>query len=273
MLSENWEVSYPSGLIKYIDYFRQKNMHYDKYDEVLVSYIKQYKKSSGNRICLLGSGTGTRGYDLSKRGHYVVGIERHKESVDIATNRYKNQENLEFLQGDFLDFNEMERVLSSIPPFDVVAMLAIPLSMKDHAIVGQFFSRYLVSGGLFVTALWGWTEEVDLDQEEENYDIEFATNPSNDQDFAVRINHFRYIFHKNIIEWNAFYLYPEKDGFARLVRDHDLLEVVPSFKENDFDPLGLEKEGYYEVLPPLLMTGYVETPPYVFEYLIGWRRR
>ena len=52
-MDTHWEVGYPNGLIKIIDYFRMKYFQYDIFDQVIDKYVKKYCKSNGKVICSL----------------------------------------------------------------------------------------------------------------------------------------------------------------------------------------------------------------------------
>ena len=38
----SWEITYPSGLVKYVDYFRNKCFHYDEYDQEIIQFMTEH---------------------------------------------------------------------------------------------------------------------------------------------------------------------------------------------------------------------------------------
>jgi len=269
MKQEHWEVTYPQGLMKYVEYFRMKNYQIEPYNEALAKYIGKHSLSSGSRICSLGCGTGIREFDLMKRGFEVVGIERHEESIEMAKQSIiANGLNIDLITCDILEFDEVDKKLRGQEPFDAVIMIAIPLSIADHAKIAQHFAKYIVTGGVFVIGLWGYTKDIPTQGDYASY-VEVATSP-NDDDFAVRLNYYEYA--GNIIKWDAVYLYRDPNGYVRMARDHDILEVTP--ERDGVDPLETDKE-LFEQLPIYRVTECHPKmlPPYIYDYLIGWRKK
>jgi len=269
MGQEHWEVTYPQGIMRYIEYFRLKNNQVEKYDTALAKYIKTHCRSSGFRICSLGCGTGEREIDLANRGFEVVGIECHEESVAIANQSVvTSKANVDLITCDILEFDEIDKILHNKKLFDAVIMIAVPLSIVDHARVVRHFAKYITTGGMFVTGLWGYTRDIPREGDYASY-IEVATSPTKD-DFAVRLNYYEYT--GNIIKWDAVYLYRDLNGHVRMERDDDILEVTP--EQDGTDPLDTDEE-LFEQLPTYRVTECHPKmlPPYVYEYLIGWRKK
>ena len=163
----------------------------------------------------------------------------------------------------------MDKALESYDPFDVVALLYVPISTGDYRKTIANLAKYIVPGGLFVTGLFGYAEEVDPERMLTASDVEVADSATGN-DFAVRMNYYEY--HRNIIQWDAIYLFHDENGQMQMGRDHDILEVTP--EEEGVDPLELDT-AVFELLPTYRITECHEgaNPPYLYNYLIGWRRK
>ena len=129
-------------------------------------------------------------------------------------------------------------------------------------------ARYLAPGGLFVTDLFGYARAVDTEKKIVVSDIEVADSTKGD-DFAVRMNYYEY--YRNIVQWDAIYLFHDENGRLQMGRDHDILEVTP--EDDGVDPLELDPR-VFELLPTHRITETHDymNPPFLYNYLIGWRK-
>lgn len=265
----SWEVGYPDGLVKYIDYFRKKYFQYDVLDSVVDNYIKNNSNLCVKKICSLGSGTGRHEVELSKLGYDVIGLEKNKESVEISNNYVQAQNtNVLIKECDFLNEDDVDKVMSQIGMVDAVVMLLIPISISDYAVAANNMSKWIKPGGLFVVDNFGYEKEIDPSKLLIESNVEVANDPYSEK-YAVRLNYYEY--KNNIVDWNAIYLYHDKDNKLCMKRDHDILDVVP--EEEGIDPLRLNKSEF-EMVPTHKITECEEglTPPYLYEYLVGWRK-
>lgn len=270
MKKESWQVGYPNGLIKYIDFFRKKYFQYEVLDVVIDNYIKKHIHTSGKKICSLGSGTGRHEVELAKLGYEVIGLERNEESVNIA-NQYIEEcnVNVRIIKCDFMIKEDVDRVMSEIGPVDIVALLLVPISISDYAKAANNLADWIKPGGVFVTDNFGYTVDVDPKRLMFASNVEVANSPDGD-DYAVRMNYYEY--KDNIVNWTAIYLYHDDDGKLNMKKDHDVLDVYP--EQEGVDPLELDS-NIFELLPNHKVTECDESlcPPYLYEYLIGWRKR
>lgn len=58
MSDNHWQITYPQGMIKYVDFFRNELFQYEIYDAVVQKYINKYANIEVNKLCALGCGTG-----------------------------------------------------------------------------------------------------------------------------------------------------------------------------------------------------------------------
>lgn len=267
-MDTHWEVGYPNGLIKIIDYFRMKYFQYDIFDQVIDKYVKKYCRSKGKVICSLGSGTGRHEVELAKKGYTVFGLERNEESVKISR-EYINSSGVDvkILQCDFLNEEEVDKAMKTIGKVDVVALLLIPISIQDYSVAANNLAKWLKAGGIFLADNFGYVESIDSDRIHIESNIEVAESPDK-KDYAVRMNYYEY--KNNIVNWDAVYLY-YKDNKLVMERDHDILDVYP---EADYpDCLQLNQE-IYEILPNYRVVECDKclAPPHLYEYIIGRRK-
>lgn len=270
MIQDSWQVTYPQGMIKFIDYFRNKYLQYEIFDKVLVNYINKHICTGIHTICSLGSGTGRHEVELAKMGFKVIGLERNEESLEIAEQYIKeNNVSVEMFECDFLKPEDVDKVLRDCGSFDVLLLLYIPASTTDYRQAVHNLVKYLTPGGIFVTDFFDYAQPIDTEQLKIISDIEVASSPRND-DYAVRLNYYEYF--RNIANWDAIYLFQNEDGNLRMGRDHDILEITPY--QEGVDPLHLDVDRF-ELLPPYHITELHESvaPPYLNEYLVGWIKK
>jgi SAM-dependent methyltransferase len=270
MNNASWQVGYPKGLMKYIDFFRKKYFQYEIFDVVLHEYFKKNVRSTGNRICSLGSGTGRHEVELAKLGYEVIGLERNDESVSIANEYIKAcNSNVKIIKCDFLIKEDVDNVMNELGYFDIVALLLIPISIDDYSTAANNMAEWIKPGGLFVTDNFGYSVEIDTSRLVIASNVEVANDPNGDG-YAVRMNYYEY--KNNIVNWDAVYLYHDDENKLCMKRDHDILDVIP--EQEGVDPLNLDKD-VFEMLPNYRVTECEEglNPPYLYEYLIGWRKK
>ena len=269
MEKNSWNVVYPEGLIKYIDLFRKKYFQYDKFDKVVSKYISDNSKIKCDVICSLGSGTGHHEVELSKLGYKVIGLERNKESIEIAQKHIdENKANVTLYKCDFLIKEDLDKIMNEIGQVDAVVLLLIPISVQDYKKIIQNMYKWLKTGGMFLVDNFGYAEEIDTNKLITTSDAEVVEDI--DGKHVVRINY--YEFKDNIAEWDAIYFYNDEKGQLQMSRDHDVLDIIPEIKGGD--PLNLDI-GKYRVLPSYRIVECEDCicPPYLYEYLLGWVKK
>lgn len=264
----DWEVSYPKGLVRYIDYFRKKYFQYQTFDYIVSEYIKDNSLIESKVICSLGSGTGRHEVELAKLGYRVIGLERNEESVKIARNYIKEcNSTVEIIECDFLQKDQVDKVMNKIGKVDVVVLLFIPISIACYAKAAQNMSVWLNSGGVFVADNFAYDEGFDDSEMVIESNVEIADSPDK-KEYAVRLNYYEY--KDKIVNWDAVYLYYDDNNQLSMKRDHDILDVIP---EEETDPLQLDNNDYV-ILKSRIVTecNRCIAPPHMYEYLIGRRK-
>ena len=266
----DWEVNYPTGLVRYIDYFRSKYFQYYTFDKVVHNYIDRYCNSNGKRILSLGSGTGRHEVELAKLGYNVIGLERNEESVKISKNYISEcNADVEIYTCDFLDERQVDNVMQKIGTVDVVVLLFIPISIRSYECAIQNFRKWIKHGGLYIADFFSYKEGFSDSTLKIESNVEVAD--SNDQDdYVVRMNYYEYL--NGICNWDAIYLYYDDQGSLCMRKDHDILEIIPE-EESKFHLNLPEKE--FEILPnhKVIECNEYIAPPHLYEYLIGRRKK
>lgn len=269
MINDSWQVSYPNGLVNYIDFFRKKYFQYEIFDKVIDNYITKHSHSNGKKIISLGSGTGTHEMQLEKLGYEVIGLERNEESVRLARN-FINQcnSNVKIYKCDFLNKDDVDSVMKEVGLVDAVVLLLIPISSGDYATAANNLKDWIKPGGLFVSENFDYEEKIDINKLKIISNVEVAESPDG-KDYAVRLNYYEY--KNNIAKWDAIYLYYDENNQLSMKRDHDILEIIP--EKEGFDCLKLDKE-FFKPLPNYKVTECEEglNPPLLYDYLIGYRK-
>ena len=270
----NWEITYPDGLIKYVDFFRKKNFQYEIYDRVVKDYIDEHSKIPVSEICSLGCGTGRHEVQLAKMGYNVVGIERNQESLPILQTLFSNERinTINVIEADFLDKNVLSRKLNG-RQFDCIVLLFIPLSIEDVKKIVCLFELYLKEGGLLITNQFfgyedGFKPQCTLS------DCDFANNPFEDEsqncEFCVRLNTYKY--RDSIIDWTAVYIFYDNNHCLQMKRDHDIIEVLRH--DSYIKTLQLDDSSSMELLPLREVTECTQemNMPKTSDYIVAWRK-
>ena len=269
-----WEVQYPDGLMEIIDLFRVDYIPYAEYDKLLDSYLRHHVDDRPLDICSLGCGTGHHEINLARVGHKVIGLDRNRESLEIARKKALEESvNLDFRNANILHDGELANAVGNQKSFDAAIMLGVQLSISDHALAAHQIGKHLKTGGIFVSGLWGYMQGFDSTINHHESSVEIAGDP-NSSKYAVRLNTYTYIRDGScyFIDWDSVYLYPGKDNIARIFRrQRDRIEVNP--ERVGHDPLGLDT-AKFKMLPSrsLLEISKEMCLPHTYEYLIGWRK-
>lgn len=246
----HWQISYPKGMIKYIDFFRDELFQYKIYDQVVKKYIDQYSKISVKNLCSLGCGTGRHEVELKQMGYNIIGVERNSESFPVVESMFDSRgvERIKMVEADFFDESILKQKFDP-QQFDCILLLFVPLSIEDTVKLVDIFANYLKPGGLFVTNQFlgyeeGFVPNVTL------CDNDYAENPFQkdlpyqEREFCVRLNTFKYL--DNIIDWTSVYIFNDENGQVRMARDHDIIDVL--FKDTYMTRLKPKSENM-EILP------------------------
>lgn len=271
----NWEITYPEGLVKYVDFFRNKCFQYEIYDKVVKEYIDEYSKIPVAEICSLGCGTGRNELQFSKMGYTVTGIERNAESLPILENLFEGEKVPMFsiVEADFMKAEELKANLDG-NQFDCIVMLSVPLSIDDVKKSVILFEPYLKPGGLIIAPQYfgyddGFVPQCTLSE------CDFADNPfqedCSNREFCVRLNIYKY--RDSIIDWTAVYIYYDKNHVLQMNRDHDIIEVL---QQNSYvDTLRLDSSSSMELLPIREITECTEEInfPKTSAFIVAWRKK
>lgn len=243
---KSWEISYPDGLVKYVDYFRNKCFHYDEYDAEIIQYFEEYSNIEINSICTLGCGTGRNELRFTKFGYEVTGIERNKESFPILKKlfEYEHERLFNLVEADFMNKEYLYTIFKN-KKFDCIMLLSVPLSIDDVKRVVKIFEPLLNTGGLFIAPQYfgypdGFNPYTSISESE------IAENPfGNKEDFCLRTNIYNYV--DSIIDWTSVYVYYDENHTLQMSRDHDILEILRY--ETYYDILQLNGNSNMKLLP------------------------
>ena len=113
-MENHWQITYPEGMIKYVDFFRNELFQYHIYDAVVQQYINKYANITVKNMCALGCGTGRHESELKRMGYEITGIERNSESFPVvqAVFQQNGVEPITMVEADFFNF-ELLKVFSS----------------------------------------------------------------------------------------------------------------------------------------------------------------
>lgn len=227
--NNTWQITYPEGMIKYIDFFRDELFQYEVYDQAIQQYIKKYSTIEARDICSLGCGTGRHEIELKKMGYNVVGVERNSESIPVVKALFTSQsvDCIPVAEANFFDADELKKKFRP-GQFDCILLLFVPLSIADTVKLAGIFEYFLKPGGLFISNQFlgyeeGFSPNVTLS------DNDYAENPFQkhlpyaDREYCVRLNTYKY--RDNIIDWTAVYLFQD-GGQLKMIRDHDIIDVL-----------------------------------------------
>lgn len=271
---KHWEITYPAGMVKFVDFFRSKNFQYELYDKVVKEYIDEHSKIPVSKVCSLGSGTGRHEVHLARMGYDVVGIERNLESLPILNALFSKEglDTIDVIEADFLDSAVLSKKLSD-KQFDCIVLLFVPLSLDDVKKVVELFEPHLKTGGLLITNQFfgyedGFVPQCTLSEND------FANNPfqedGKEAEFCVRLNTYKY--RDSMIDWTAVYIYYDDNGCLQMGRDRDILEIL--HLESYVETLRLENCPSMELLPAREVTECASemNMPKTSDYIVAWRK-
>ena len=276
MADNQWQITYPSGLIKYVDFFRNELFQYELYDAVVQNYIKKYSYLNVKKLCALGCGTGRHEIQLKKMGYDIIGIEINRESFPVieAVFRENGVEPITLVEADFFDIELLKTKLKP-QQFDCITLLFVPLSIEDTVKLVDIFEYFLKPGGLFVSNQFtgyddGFVPNVTL------CDNDYAENPLQkdlpyrDREYCVRFNTYKY--RENLIDWTAVYIFTDETGIVRMERDHDIIDVL---LKNDYKNRLKPNNEAMELLP-LYEVNEISADanmPKTKDCIVAWRKK
>ena len=222
---DSWEITYPAGLVKYVDFFRNKCFYYDEYDLEIIQYISEYSDIPIKTICTLGCGTGRNELRFTKMGYSVTGIERNDESIPIVKRLFEteNVPMFNLIKADFMISEELKSAIGDTK-FDCILLLSVPLSISDVKKAATIFQPYLRTGGLFIAPQYfgyekGFVPDCTISESD------YAEDPfGTEQDICLRTNIYKY--NDNYIDWTATYIYYDEAHTLQMSKDHDILEIL-----------------------------------------------
>ncbi|WP_353852960.1 class I SAM-dependent methyltransferase [Dehalobacter restrictus] len=270
----SWEITYPDGMVKFVDFFRAKNFQYEVYDKVVKDYLEEHSKISVDKICSLGSGTGRHEVQLAKMGYSIIGVERNQESLPILNALFAKEgiSSIEVIEADFLNEEALKAKLTGYQ-FDCILLLFIPLSIEDVKKVVCLFEPYIKVGGVILTNQFfgyddGFVPNCTLSE------CDFADNPfqerSTTSEFCVRLNTFKY--GDMIIDWTAVYIYYDNNHCLQMSRDRDIIEVLGH--DTYVETLRMANGSSMELLPVREVTecSLEMNMPKTSDYIVAWRK-
>lgn len=229
-MKNHWQITYPEGAIKYVDFFRNELFQYRVYDAVVQQYIQRYANIEIKNMCALGCGTGRHEMEFKRMGYEITGIERNSESFPVVQAVFQQNgiEPINMVKADFFNFELLKTKLKP-QQFDCITLLFVPLSIPDTLKLVDIFEYFLKPGGIFISNQFmgypdGFKPNITLS------DNDYAENPLHkdlpfaEREYCVRLNTYKY--NGNIIDWTAVYIYSDKNGNLRMVRDHDIIDVL-----------------------------------------------
>lgn len=276
MADNHWQITYPSGMIKYVDFFRNELFQYEVYDAVVQKYIQEYSYLDVKKLCALGCGTGRHEVQLTKMGYDITGVERNRESFPVieAVFRENGVEPIKLVEADFFDFELLKTKLKA-QQFDCITLLFVPLSIEDTVKLVDIFEYFLKPGGLFISNQFtgyddGFIPNITL------CDNDYAENPLQknlpyrEREYCVRLNTYKY--RNNLIDWTAVYIFTDETGTVRMERDHDTIDVL--LKDNYEHRLTPKNEAM-ELLP-LYEVNEISADanmPKTKDCIVAWRKK
>lgn len=276
MADNHWQITYPEGMVKYVDFFRNELFQYKIYDEVLQNYIEKYSNIKVKEMCALGCGTGRHEVELKRMGYDIIGIERNAESFPViqAIFRENGVDPIKMEEADFFDFELLKKKFNP-EQFDCITLLFVPLSIEDTVKLVQIFEYFLKPGGIFVSNQFvgyedGFVPNITL------CDNDYAENPLHKnlpyskREYCVRLNTYKY--RENIIDWTAVYIFTDDTGVVRMARDHDTIDVLmkDSYKER------LQVKNPLMELLPLYEVNEISNDanmPKTKDCIVAWRKK
>ena len=276
MSDNHWQITYPQGMIKYVDFFRNELFQYEIYDAVVQKYINKYANIEVNKLCALGCGTGRHEVQLKRMGYEIIGVERNRDSFPVieAVFRENGVEPISLVEADFFDFELLKKKLKS-QHFDCITLLFVPLSIEDTVKLVDIFEYFLKPGGLFISNQFigyeeGFTPNITL------CDNDYAENPLQkdlpykEREYCVRVNTYKY--KKNLIDWTAVYIFTDENGVVRMERDHDIIDVL---LKDEYGSRLKSTNSSMELLP-LYEVNEISTDanmPKTKDCIVAWRKK
>ena len=276
MADNHWQITYPSGMIKYVDFFRNELFQYPVYDVVVQRYIQKYSSLDVKKLCALGCGTGRHEVQLKKMGYDITGVERNRESFPVveAIFRENGVEPITLVEADFFDF-ELLKTKFKPQKFDCITLLFVPLSIEDTIKLVDIFEYFLKPGGLFISNQFigyddGFIPNITL------CDNDYAENPLQkdlpyrDREYCVRFNTYKY--RENLIDWTAVYIFTDETGTVRMERDHGIIDVL---LKDSYEHRLTPKNDAMELLP-LYEVNEISADanmPKTKDCIVAWRKK
>jgi len=244
---EDWEVTYPPGLIKYNDLFRHKYLNYNGHISILDNL---YRKHNVKTILEIGCGTGTYLMKLSEIGYDCVGLDSSQESLVVAKNlANKRKLSIKYRKGDMRSIEKGES-------FDAVIAMHIPISFKSLVETLRNVYEVLKDGGLFSFMYLHKQQNIP----EKDSKILLSTIEKGDVMIA-RIEPWE--LRGEFIEWNPLILVQD-EGF-RFFIDHDRMELFSAEKEDNLNKI-IEEIGY-KIIDTQFLYKSISAPPWSIEVL------
>lgn len=254
-MKKSWRITYPTGIISFLEAFRNKFLDYEEICRILDKFFKEQKVRIRN-ICELGSGTGTNLISLAQKGYNCLGLDSNYESIKIAHQRaHESGIDITFKHMDFF-----EKIPSKLQ--DAMLVLFVPLSIADMSKLAIRMAHRIRQGGYFICIMLGMATEVKHRRIAQYQDIEYVTI---EKGIVIRFNFYSKLDRQ--VEWDAIYLIENEDRF-RVAHDHDTFDLIM-----DDQILQLPKNLYHH-MKRLNLTSCksCQCPPMTYEVMDFYQR-
>lgn len=142
-----------NNFVKYARYYdllyRDKN--YKKEVDYVDGLIKRYSIRRNKNLLDVGCGTGGHAIWLAKKGYKVVGIDRSREMISLAKQRFSENKQAEFYVWDASRFSLGRKFDIAVSLFHVMSYLTVNEVFMDSLV--NIYNQ-LKGGGLFIFDFW-----------------------------------------------------------------------------------------------------------------------
>ncbi len=247
-MEDDWEVTYPEGIIQYNDLFRQKYLNYDGHVEML---DRLYKKHSVTRVLDLGCGIGTYLLKLTGKGYKCLGLDNSEESLDIAKRIAKEK-------GSDIDYRKGNmKSLRGIGLVDAIISMHVPISLKSLLRTVKNTHRLLSEGGLL--SFMYLVKAKDIPNKDSRITLSVAEK---DNVIVARLEPWE--LDGDFLTWDPVLIIQDGD-ICKIMVDHDKMELLSEEKENHLNVA--TTESGFEMVDNVYLYKSRSAPPWSIEVL------
>lgn len=137
----------------YAKYYDLLNSDKDYQGEVdyIHTLIEKYKQIEGSSLLDLGCGTGIHANLLAKKGYVVDGVDISKQMVELARDKFSNNEALQFFESDITNFNT-DQVYDTVT--SLFHVMSYQNSNENLIKAIKTAHKHLKTNGLFIFDFW-----------------------------------------------------------------------------------------------------------------------